>query len=316
MTSIVSTVIDTSKMKPNTNTCCAVSEEKCSICLEIIDTGELNGGKINYLKLKCGHSYHKYCIETWYKQNKSCPYCRDKIKFTLIEHFSSISNNIFKLSKKSRKTIKMNDTTICFIDNLKIQNPCAWVDDERYYPLYKIILNGEETHISYYLRNVIVNSSKLNINSYIVEDMNGVKYYDTDESLSSFMDKNKFKKTFNWIYDFMFTIKNLYGMNYEALYNTIIFDYIFETYSHFNLKYSTSLFNSLIISTIYSIKTFINNCKLFNKNTQIEYSNLITLDVIKSYKSNNSGNKDIDKFVEFQSQLTSKKYTIIDNKYL
>jgi hypothetical protein len=48
----------------NTNT-------NCTICLE-----ELN----KCVKLKCNHTYHKECIDTWFKTNnnntKSCPLCR------------------------------------------------------------------------------------------------------------------------------------------------------------------------------------------------------------------------------------------------
>lgn len=41
---------------------------ECSICYEnLID---------NVIKTNCNHLYHKYCIETWTKQNDTCPLCR------------------------------------------------------------------------------------------------------------------------------------------------------------------------------------------------------------------------------------------------
>ena len=47
-------------------------KETCYICCEKIDKG---------IMLKCGHYYHKECINKWFDQNKySCPLCRSKIR--------------------------------------------------------------------------------------------------------------------------------------------------------------------------------------------------------------------------------------------
>ena len=44
--------------------------EKCSICLE-------NYKKDNIInELKCGHKYHKDCIDDWINDNNNCPLCR------------------------------------------------------------------------------------------------------------------------------------------------------------------------------------------------------------------------------------------------
>ena len=44
--------------------------EKCSICLE-------NYKKDNIInELKCGHKYHKDCIDDWIIDNNNCPLCR------------------------------------------------------------------------------------------------------------------------------------------------------------------------------------------------------------------------------------------------
>jgi len=43
----------------------------CAICLE---TGSSYGHN-----LKCGHTFHIFCINTWYKRNRSCPCCRANI---------------------------------------------------------------------------------------------------------------------------------------------------------------------------------------------------------------------------------------------
>ena len=46
---------------------------ECSICLE------------NYMKndmviiLSCNHSFHEPCLKEWFKNNNSCPHCRESI---------------------------------------------------------------------------------------------------------------------------------------------------------------------------------------------------------------------------------------------
>ena len=56
----------------------AKAKVECPICLEVIETAEtLKTGK-------CGHNYHKECIEGWRTQadteaqGKKCPICRKK----------------------------------------------------------------------------------------------------------------------------------------------------------------------------------------------------------------------------------------------
>ncbi len=43
---------------------------ECCICYEGIVEGKM---------LSCGHIYHKECIDTWFKEKKICPYCRNII---------------------------------------------------------------------------------------------------------------------------------------------------------------------------------------------------------------------------------------------
>ena len=44
-----------------------INHENCSICLE-------EPGKCS--QLKCGHIYHRKCINKWFKTSSSCPVCR------------------------------------------------------------------------------------------------------------------------------------------------------------------------------------------------------------------------------------------------
>ena len=47
--------------------------EECSICFEEIKDKDLKS-------LKCGHFFHKNCIDSWLKINPICPYCREYTK--------------------------------------------------------------------------------------------------------------------------------------------------------------------------------------------------------------------------------------------
>ena len=47
------------------------SYEECCICYD--------HDKINTIKIKCGHKFHKNCLEDWVKTSASCPLCRYNI---------------------------------------------------------------------------------------------------------------------------------------------------------------------------------------------------------------------------------------------
>ena len=51
-----------------------VFNEKCSICLEKLDFNEKR-------QFRCGHYFHKDCIDKWFKSSMSlkCPYCKQLI---------------------------------------------------------------------------------------------------------------------------------------------------------------------------------------------------------------------------------------------
>ena len=48
-------------------------ESDCDICLGNFKVKE------GVRKLKCGHFFHKKCIDKWIKLNPSCPLCRDVV---------------------------------------------------------------------------------------------------------------------------------------------------------------------------------------------------------------------------------------------
>lgn len=47
------------------------SKVECLICLNETDNFDFN-----CKKLKCGHLYHKDCIQEWFQNNNNCPTCR------------------------------------------------------------------------------------------------------------------------------------------------------------------------------------------------------------------------------------------------
>ena len=59
------------KNKKNINVLENNNDNECPICWE-----KINDNKIT---LKCSHSYHTNCIDTWLLKNDTCPYCRCKI---------------------------------------------------------------------------------------------------------------------------------------------------------------------------------------------------------------------------------------------
>jgi len=46
----------------------------CSICLEYIRD------KRSCRETKCGHQYHRQCLNKWLRVGNTCPYCRTELK--------------------------------------------------------------------------------------------------------------------------------------------------------------------------------------------------------------------------------------------
>ena len=65
----------------------------CSICLNNVRNTR------SVSKLRCGHSFHRRCIDEWKSRTPTCPECRtliDKYKVTIkIENIENAQSNIF-----------------------------------------------------------------------------------------------------------------------------------------------------------------------------------------------------------------------------
>jgi len=69
----------------------------CAICLDIIDK------KYKPDFVKCNHfSFHKECLDSWVKRNRSCPICRKNYNLSNKEKFtpycSRLDNSILKIT--------------------------------------------------------------------------------------------------------------------------------------------------------------------------------------------------------------------------
>lgn len=46
-----------------------IDDGECVICLGVLDPGESD-----FVRLQCGHAFHKHCIRQWLRKKPSCPY--------------------------------------------------------------------------------------------------------------------------------------------------------------------------------------------------------------------------------------------------
>lgn len=62
-------------------------EIECSICLT--DIRDTVGSEIFISRTKCGHFFHKNCLEEWIKKRKNCPVCRSKVLIRKLGDFDA-----------------------------------------------------------------------------------------------------------------------------------------------------------------------------------------------------------------------------------
>ena len=65
------------------------SEVKCEICHDVINNGEI----VRMINI-CNHSFHQECVDSWFENNKICPYCRcDVIEEVITDELVNNSAN-------------------------------------------------------------------------------------------------------------------------------------------------------------------------------------------------------------------------------
>jgi len=61
----------------------------CCICLD--ETGftvrKVKPKTCNDVLLKCGHTFHRTCIKSWFLKNDACPMCRSELRFNEGSYF-------------------------------------------------------------------------------------------------------------------------------------------------------------------------------------------------------------------------------------
>ena len=63
----------------------------CSICLEYIRD------KRSCRETKCGHIYHRQCLNKWLRVGNTCPYCRAELKSRRRPQIFSINTEVLPL---------------------------------------------------------------------------------------------------------------------------------------------------------------------------------------------------------------------------
>lgn len=90
-------------------------EDACAICLDVLGNDQKN------YKLSCNHTFHHECIDSWIKDNPSCPICRKSIDQQEYSRFNvslktlkedkwnvTVKSNRIKISKDN-KLFNLND---------------------------------------------------------------------------------------------------------------------------------------------------------------------------------------------------------------
>ena len=64
------------------------SEVKCEICHDVINNGEI----VRMINI-CNHSFHQECVDSWFENNKICPYCRCDVEDVIPGELANNSAN-------------------------------------------------------------------------------------------------------------------------------------------------------------------------------------------------------------------------------
>ena len=254
----------------------------CSICLEGLDPTTI-------MFTKCNHVFHRKCLSFWYEENDHCPYCRTKLDINYIFQYDKFYSMYYNFSNIKRKTININGLDTCFIEKcLKNNNklPSAWLKTPNIYPLYNFYWDSNTHLITLYLRLYLLYSGVDKTTMLRKNDLMGTEYFDTNNNIFKYFDKNSFQIYYEWIYELLTILRYEYNFTYITVYNTLICDLMLLTIKGLNIE-NKHLFQTIIIVSVYSCVNFLNNIK-------------IDIDRLIWYTATSSKKSDFNQFLKFQ----------------
>ena len=94
--------------------------ETCSICMTPMVTADLTNQQVS---LRCTHSFHRECVEQWFRQSPRCPVCRNDIR----EAAQNSTNGGTNLRPNT------NPQPSPHVGNVQTVSPSADSSDEEFY---------------------------------------------------------------------------------------------------------------------------------------------------------------------------------------
>ena len=234
-----------------------IKVDDCPICKETIYKNDL-------IITECNHKFHKKCFSDWKKNNNTCPLCRTQL--TTLD--LNMINTDYKLKLKKMnnkyyfKDLYINQNTFNTILHLK---PYDWIniyidfkETKNLAPLYKInSINGKSYIIDFFLRQALLFFEFEEKNILKISN-NKQTFYTISDSYNS-LNRKIYNISVDWFYEVMMLLKNKYTFFYSVQMNTLFLDLFTITLLSectYNIR---SLYQTVILSSIYNIiKIYIN----------------------------------------------------------
>ena len=236
------------------------SLDSCAICLEEFKISD------NTHQTECGHKFHKKCLGTWFRENQSCPLCRNgEIEFNVIYQTSKLPNSVYKFKDLEECGAQINGKRFPFVRRNLLNKhacPCGWMNIDGFpQPLFFLEDAREmpnKIRISFRLRLCIIFAGQdRNVIMRKTEDETGEIYYDTDDLIFSGEQHNDFINIYNWVFEVIKELKREYDFRYPSLMNPLIMDLFLMTAKHFELLNQRSKLQTIIGSAIHSAIKFL-----------------------------------------------------------
>lgn len=245
-----------------------MSDDTCPICLEEMKDDGLT------IITKCGHEFHRECLDKWLPKENSCPLCRNKdIWKILISNIRKNKNKHYVTSNSLfRPRYHKNKNGIFYLHQ---QSPQAWLNISTYeslLPLY-ILMNDKgkkPKFISYYLRQLILWEDVDELKVVYKYDDTKKLYICSNQQFSSCSMTNQIMTTLvEWLYVLLWDLRKVYKFEYLATLNTLIIDLTIYVIVNYPNLYDKDKYQLILIASVY-------NCiKFYNKNRIINFDNLI-----------------------------------------